>query len=491
MPDNKVLLIFPGDKENKPRCPFSILVLASYLKKKNIDVKILDTRIKSYTNFNFEDYCLIGISAKTGEQVSSALKICKHIKKNTNIPIVWGGPHATFFPEQTCKSKYADFVIRSEGEETLYELTKAIINKTEYDNIKGLTYKKDYKIISNVDRPFMDMNKLDLPAFDLVNLNDYQDKIGHIIIETSRGCPHRCSFCYIHLFHKYKWRVKSIDKVIKEIKTIIEQYNIQKFFICDDNFFVDKNRVIDFCKTVKNEKLNLEIVTSARANYLARYNDNELQIIKDAGIKFISIGAESGSERILNLIKKDITKEDILQSAINCTKYNIIPIYSFVIGTPHEKKKDLYETIDSYNKLKAISPLVEINGIYIFTPYPGTPIYEEAIKLGYKPEESLEGWAKWSFSNPTNLPWLKKKKKHKLEVISKIALFWFIKNRFNSYGKEFKRKKLGKTYINIIWDIGSFILDQDAKIRFEKKWFSFGYEWIIFGYISEKYFKSV
>lgn len=88
MQNNKVLLIFPGNKENKPRCPFSILVLASYLKKNNIDVKILDTRIESYKNYNFGNYCLIGISAKTGEQVSSALEICKHIKKNTNTPIV-------------------------------------------------------------------------------------------------------------------------------------------------------------------------------------------------------------------------------------------------------------------------------------------------------------------------------------------------------------------------------------------------------------------
>ncbi len=488
---SKVLLIFPGNKENKPRCPFSILVLASYLQKNHIEVKILDTRIKSYKNYNFEDYCLIGISAKTGEQVSSALEICKHIKNHTKTPIVWGGPHATFFPEQTCESKYVDFVIRSEGEETLCELTSAIINKTKYNNIQGLTYKKDKQIFSNPDRPFMDMNKLDLPAYDLVDLNKYQDKIGHIIIETSRGCPHRCSFCYIHLFHKYKWRVKSIEKIINEIKTITQKYNTQKFFICDDNFFVDKKRVIEFCKAVKTEKLNLEIVTSARANYLANYKDEELQLIKEAGIKFISIGAESGSERILNLIKKDITKEDILQSARNCIKFNIVPIYSFVIGTPHEKKADLYDTIDLYKELKSISSLVEVNGMYIFTPYPGTPIYEEAIKLGYKPQKSLEDWAKWSFSNPANLPWLKEKKKHKLKVISKIALFFFIKDRFNSYGKEFKKEKLGTIYLNIIWDIGSYILDLDAKKRFEKKWFLFGYEWILFGFIAEKYFKSV
>ncbi len=488
---SEILLIFPGKQENKPRCPFSILVLASYLKNKGIKVKIIDTRIESLKDIEFKNYSLIGISAKTGEQVYSGLKICKYIKKKCNTPIVWGGPHATFFPEQTCASKFVDFVIRSEGEETLYELIEALENKKGYEKIKGLTYKINKKIYSNEDRPFMDLNTLSLPAYDLIDIKKYQDSIGHIIIETSRGCPHRCSFCYVHLFHKFKWRVKNIIKVIEEIKEIQIKYNISKFFICDDNFFVDKKRVMEFCKSVKQEKLNLEIITGGRANYIANYTPGELKLLEEAGIKYLGIGAESGSQRILDLIKKDIKVEDIIKSAKNCIEHNITPIYSFVIGIPGEKKEDLYKTINIYKELKKISPKVEINGIYVYSPYPGTPIYEKAILAGYKPKKTLEYWAKWNFSDPTNLTWINKNRKHKLEVISKIALFLFLKDRFNSYGKDFKTKKLGGKTLNLLWDIGSLIMDYNAQFRLKYNLFMFGYEWILFGIIAEKGFKTV
>ncbi|MFH1972213.1 MAG: radical SAM protein [archaeon] len=483
----KVLLIFTGHSENKPQMPFSVVVIAAYLRERNIPVEILDTRIDSYENVNYNQYQLIGISAKTGEQLLSAVEVCKHIRSKTKVPIVFGGPHATFFPRQTCKSSLTDFVVVGEGEETLYELVMALKGDKNYGNIKGLVFKDGENIVSCPDREFLDMKTLPLPAYDLVDMDKYQDKFQSFTIETSRGCPHRCSFCYVHEFHRLKWRVKSLQQVIKEMKYAIRTFGARKFFIADDNFFVSKKRVLDFSQLVVDEKLDIEILAYARANYFANFNDEEMELLRKVGFRYIGIGAESGSQRVLDLIKKDITCRDIENATRMCTKHGMIPVYSFVIGTPGEKIEDLHKTIDMYFKIKKISSKAQISSFHMFTPYPGTPIYHEAIKLGYKPHTTLEGWSTWNFSDFTNLPWLKLGYKLRLQVLSRIILFMFVRDRLNSYGKSFKRKKIKTWYYQLIWDVGSRLMYWDAMFRLKHKFFYFGYVWLIFGKIALKF----
>ncbi len=483
----KILLIFPGHTQNTPTLPFSILVLASYLRKRNIAVDLLDTRVADYKTINYNDYLLIGVSAKSGEQLSSGIEVCRWIRKHSRTQIVFGGPHATFFPEQTCKSPLVDYVVKGEGEVTLYELACALQTGGEISDIRGLVYQRGGKVCVNPERPFMNMGDLEIPAYDLVDLNLYQDSFRYFTIETSRGCPYRCSFCYVHDFHHRRWRTKSVPQSIGEIKQVHEQYGIEKFFICDDNFFVKKERVLAFLQAILDAGLQIEIFAQARADYFAGYTDSELGLIAKAGVKFVAMGAESGSQRILDGIKKDITTEDILRSAGNCIRFNMIPIYSFMIGIPGEKESDLSKTIDMYFKLKAISPCVEINGFYIFTPYPGTPVYHETIKQGYKPHTTLEEWANWNFSDFSNLPWLSRQDKQRLPVLSKIIMFLFIWDRFLSYGSDFKRKKLGAWHLNLIWDTASRLLLLDARIRLKKRWFRYGYEWLLFGKIAARF----
>lgn len=485
----KVLLIFPGGAERKPRIPFSVIVLASYIRKHGFSPDILDTRIKDYKKINYSNYLAVGISSKTGEQLKWAVKIAKYIRKKSKVPIIWGGPHVSAYPIQTCKSKLADIVACSEGEESLLEILRTLEKNPEnpnFQDIRGIVYKKNDKIIMNKERPFIDMNKLELPAYDLVDLNDYQDSLNYLTIETSRGCPHRCSFCYVHEFHRRRWRIKSIDKIINEINRLIDIYNIKSFFICDDNFFADKKRVIDFSKRIVSLKKGIRFFTQGRADYWADFEEEELNVLRKAGFEFIAIGAESGSQRVLDIINKDITVEDILKATKNCVRHNIRPVLSFIIGLPGEKKEDLIKTLDLYIILKKMSNKIEINGIYLFTPYPGTPIYKEAVKSGYKPKNSLEEWADWTFSHASNLVWLKPKQRRYLNTISKIALFFFIIQRLNYYGAKFRKRKLG-FFKNILFSIASRTLKIDADFRWKKRFFSFAPEWFLFGYIINKF----
>ena len=488
-----VLLLFPGREQHMPQMPLSLLVMAAYLRGKKVPVEVVDARLTDYKKINFNEYCLVGISAMTGDQLSSALEACSHIREVSKTKIVWGGCHATFFPEQVCKTQFADYVIRREGEETLYELLQSMHGKKDLKDIKGLTYKTEddgkVKITHNPDRPFLDMNELLLPAYDLVDMNKYEDCVGYFSYEATRGCPHRCKFCYVHNFHDRKWRCKKIEKIISELKEIKKMYNVSRILICSDNFFFRKDYVMDFCNEIIKTGIDFKFYTTARANYISRYDDREMNLLKNAGFKFIGIGAESGSKRILDFIKKDITTEDIFLSAQKCVSYGITPIYSFMVGVPCEEVSDLYQTVDCFLKLRRISNKIEINGFYIFAPYPGSPIYEDAVLAGFRPPQTLQEWAKWDFSVSSNLPWLNSSRKESLSVLSRIILFFFIRNRFNSYDRNFKKNKIGKAYLTFIWDIAEPLMSLDGYLRLKFKVFHLAPEWVLFGKIAKKYFK--
>ncbi len=484
-----VLLIFPGRPQQNPTIPFSLLVLAAYLEDRDVLTEILDTRVTadSYLYKDYNNYDLIGLSVKTGEQLKSAIKVCNHLRSKSNTPIVWGGPHATFFPAQTCNSRLIDFVVVGEGETTLYELICALRDKISPAEIPGLAFKKNNQVVLNKPRAFLDMADLPIPAYHLIDLYQYQDSFQYLTIETSRGCPYRCAFCYVHEFHHRQWRAKPIDQAVGEIQQVTRRFGFHKFFICDDNFFVDKQRVLSFAKKIIEEALDIEIFTQARADYFSGYNDSELSLIAQSGVKYVAIGAESGSQKLLNNIKKDITVADILKSARNCVRHGMIPVFSFVIGILDETEADLEKTIAIYETLKRISPVIEINGFYLFTPYPGTLLFQKAVQYGYTPYSRLEDWQDWQFSDAANLPWLNNKQKRRLMVLSKIILFLFVHDRFRSYGSVFKNNKLGAWHFNLMWRFGRLFLLGNAKFRLKHRWFSFGYEWLLWGKIADRF----
>ncbi|MFH0863010.1 MAG: radical SAM protein [Candidatus Altiarchaeota archaeon] len=487
MTGKEVLLVFPGAPERMPRAPFSVIVLASHIRRYGFKPRILDTRVDDYRNFDFTKYLAIGLSVKTGEQLSSAVKVAKHIRKKTTAPIIWGGPHPSTYPQQTCDSALADYVVIGEGEITFLELLRALEKdekSPQVSDIAGLVHKKDGITARNGDRKFMDMEELDHPSYDLVDLKKYQDGLGMICVETSRGCPHRCSFCYVHDFHKRRWRKKSVKKVLGELHYIAAKYGVDSFFICDDNFFTDKKRVLEICTALIASGKGYKWFTQGRANYIASFTDEEMQTLKKAGLEFIAIGAESGSQRLLDYIKKDITVEEIINASRNCARAGIRPVLSFIVGIPNETEEDLRQTLDVYDRLKAISDDVEINGLYLFTTYPGTPIYQEAIKLGYREKQTLEEWAAWKFSHPSNLTWLSPRDRNRLFTISKIVLFQFLRDRFRSYGDEFRKQKIGRLK-NLAWVVGSAILSWDASFRWRHRYFHLAPEWKLFGLVTD------
>ena len=331
---------------------------------------------KKIKNFNPD---IVGITMLTGTYKSSE-NIAKLIKKNNNeIIIVVGGSHPTILPEETIKNKYFDYVVRKEGEYTLLE----IANDKDKDKINGLTYiNENNVIVNNPDREFIsDLDTLSIPRRDLF-LNDTKH-IDYRYIMTGRGCPYECTFCASKKLWDKKVRYHSVNRVIEEIKYVQNNFNNDFFFFVDDTFILNKKRARKICESIIENNIKIKWVCESRVEGI---NEDILKIMKKAGCERIKIGVESGNERILKLIKKNITKEQI-RNAVSLTKKVGIKItIHLMTGFPTETNAEIKETLDFARELNP-----DYFSLSILSPYPGTEIYYDIIKNNIKlPKEHWE-----------------------------------------------------------------------------------------------------
>lgn len=418
--DKKALLINPPFNITKENYDSSVSVgllsIGTYLDRQGVKVKILDGAREK--NFWFElekeilDSDYVGLSVMT-TQVPGALKISGIIRKlNPGCKIIWGGTHPTFFSEQTAAHKLVDIVSYGEGEETFYEIAGGK-NLTE---ITGILYKQEKKIIKN--QPRLLHQPADMPLFNWrLIAPEVLEKLYLIPSLTSRGCPHRCTFC-LNAILQNRWRARTVEQVLKDLRIIKSEplFQGKKIRFWDENFFVDLRRARAIVDGIIEHDLIIPWETTVRAGYLKEgiIDDDFMAKLKQSGCYLLSFGAESGSPEILKKIKKDITPAEIVNSAKSCLRHDIIPQYSFMIGLPGETKKDMFMTLNLIDKLLKLSDKVEILGPQAFRPYPGSELYQECIASGWQEPRDLEEWShlianELSYLTVQNFPWVRHK----------------------------------------------------------------------------------
>lgn len=416
----KILLVNPPF--NNPRSNYdrsisvALFSLASYLNEKNIAVNIIDgARQKNYLELikkGLPGTDFVGLSVMT-TQLASALAISKMVKKiNNKVITIWGGFHPTFFPEITVKHEAIDLAIIGEGEETLWEIvTKP---KIFWSSIRGIAFKNNSRVTITDKRPLLDMKKLPSLNWDLIP-QEVMEELSVVPAHTSRGCPHRCTFC-VNAILKNSWRARTPDQVINDLLTIKAKTYFQNKSLqfWDENFFVDIDRAKAIVIRMIKENINMPWETNVRASYFKDnfINDEFLSDLKRAKCKILAIGAESGSPKILKKIQKDVTPEEIFYATRQCVKYDITPLLSFMAGLPGETWSDTRQTLDLIDKLTKISPKVQIIGPQPFRPYPGSLLYQECLEYGWHEPSSLEEWAQeaqneLNYLKSSNYPWLK------------------------------------------------------------------------------------
>ena len=402
-----VMLINPYDENAVKNAlgfitpPLNLMYLASSLEKESYSVKIVDDDLlqQGYEHVAKQvekiGPTMVGVTAGTST-IKSALKYLEQIKNiSPDILTVIGGPHTTFMPYETLKdAEYLDAVVMGEGEETIVELADhSTENIGNIENIKGIVYRdsNSEKLKTTEQRPLIkDLDSIPFPARHLVKFSDYdatQEQTGGII--TSRGCVYNCNYCSSSLIMGKKFRSRSPNNVVDEIEELIDTYHINDIGFMDDTFMLNKKRAGEIADEIKARDLDISFVASSRVD---RVDRDLLENLKSSGLKTIYYGVESGSQRILDLMKKGITLKNVEDAVRIAKDVNLGVLTSFILGYPGETEEDMDKTINFSTKLDS-----DYSQFSILTPFPGTPIYNDLIEKNLIDNDE---WNKYTVLKP-------------------------------------------------------------------------------------------
>jgi len=372
--------------------PLNLAYLAAYLRYKRPDIKIevLDCEALSLRYPEIESKIreikpdIVGITTPT-PAFTQVLEICRIIKSiSSDILTVVGGPHPTAMPLETTAEKNIDISVLYEGEITFAELVDAIDKELPIDKIKGIVFKDGQgKIIQTEPRePIQDLDSLPFPARDLFPLELYfppptkrisNKKAGNMI--TSRGCCYQCTYCMASFMWQRKVRLRSIKNVVKEIEECLTEYDIGEFNFHDELFTINKKRTIEFCEEVIRRKLDIAWVCMVRVDYIDK---ETLDWMKRAGCKKIMFGFESGSQMILDLMKKRVSLEKAEEAVRLVKRAGIQTAGNFMFGNIGETEETIRQSINLAKKLNT-----DTMAFFVASPYPGTEFYQIAKEKGY------------------------------------------------------------------------------------------------------------
>ena len=411
------------------RCvvPLSLLYPATPLDRDGYRVTIVDQfadpswKKKLLVALAKKPVCF-GVTSMTGPQILQALCVCKFVKdRYPDVPIVWGGIHASLLPEQTLGNPYVDIVVVGEGEAALLELVKALENGTPLDQVAGIAYRQNGQYRFTGSRPFVNLDEQPSLAYHLIDINRYRERllgIDHIHLLFSRGCTFDCAFCWDPVMHMRRHRAMQPERVLGNMQRVIQDFGIRGFIFSDDNFFVDRRWAYNVLEGVVRADLDICIgKLFIRPDTLCKLNGDFLEIMVRAGVKRLVMGAESGSERIQHLIKKRIMPEQILEANRMLIPYPIKPAYLFMMGLPTETPDEFAQSIRLAAQLIDENPKAT-RAFNVYTPFPGTELFNLAVQYGLRPPERLEDWAQFSYRNThSDSPWILPETKKFISVL--------------------------------------------------------------------------
>ena len=418
--------LFLGDVVGVP--PLGPLYLATALTKNGFGAKIIHRKAEEIEAVisEIESYRpdLVGMSVFTGYNNIAYAELCRKLK-NRGYKIVLGNAHPSLLPEDSLREDYVDFVVMGEGEETLVELMQNFGDESKYSSILGLGWKDgEGRIFINPERNFIANLDDYLIDWSLINVEDYLIpyffKFKRVFtVTTSRGCPFNCQFCYNQVFNKRRWRAHSPEKVIENLKPLIEKFKIDGIRFFDDNFFVNKERAFKIVNA-----LGLPYFAEARVEFV---DEEFVRRLKESKCQEVMFGFESGSDRILSeVVKKGTTTKEIIRAVTLFKDTGMVASGSFVFGFPTETAEEYKET------MKFIVKLLEINKNLAFTcgwylPFPGTGLYDKAKELGFVPPARIEDWEKFNrWRQDYEMEWItwdyKKAVKFTRQIVNLLAM---------------------------------------------------------------------
>jgi radical SAM superfamily enzyme YgiQ (UPF0313 family) len=437
----KVSLVFPRlMRESNVWAPLPLLAVAAPLLDAGYEVELVDGRTihphlpEILARAGGSLY--LGLSVMTGFQIRDAAMISRAVKQTyPEMPVVWGGYHASMLPEQTLAEDYVDIVIRGQGQPAALELARRLEAGEDLDGAPGICFKRDGEAVIAEHPALVDLDQYPSTPYQLLDMEDYMvDDVDTRTMKyfSSQGCPFGCGFCAETSMYGRGWVGFSPERVLDDLERLAGDYEVNAIDFADTNFFVSRKRVRAICEGIIERGLDIKWAADVRTKQFIDFPAELRQLVYDAGCRRLLLGAESGSQAALEHIGKKTTVEDTLHVARICNELGIITRFTTMFGFPGEPEKDIEATLKMIESIKAINEDFEVHGFF-FAPYPGAPLYQEAVRLGFRPPERTEGWADFDLTE-LHTPWVDPAYKEKVDMVIDFYM------PFASPGPELKQK---------------------------------------------------
>lgn len=407
--------------------PLALLAVGSALDPAHYVVRIVDGRLErdpvGAVLAEIDDALCLGVTVLTGAPIHDALRVSRAAKaRRPELPVIWGGWHSSLFPAETLADPAIDVTVQGQGEVTFAELAARLASGADLAGLPGTTVRQDTRmssgqarngsarkeqaVLQNPPRALTDMNTLPAHNYALIDVERYfqlknQRQLDYI---SSTGCYFRCAFCADPFVFKRRWTALEPARMGEELASLWQRYRFADLAFQDETFFTYRERVAAIAEEFLQRDLHFTWTATLRADQAVRLTDEVLALCVRSGLRRVMIGVESGSQEMLDWIAKDITVEQVLESAAMCVRHGIGAIFPFIVGFPSESEASVQATLDLVKRLRAMSPQFE-TPIFYYQPYPGSRIADEVVRSGYELPTSLEAWADFDFVGGTG-PWV-------------------------------------------------------------------------------------
>lgn len=444
--DPLVILIQPqmglsGEFSRHP--PLSLLFVASALKKLQIRVEILDTRVvednwqKILKGLLLQNPLWIGFTVMAGFPVEHSLEISRFIKKYSTAPIVWGGALPTVDAGSCIKDAAVDYAVAGSGIDSTRLLTEALLQGLGKDfptlhAIPGLAYKLEAEHHFNPRfHGFEHVAYTDLP-YELIKDYSVYGQIGSseriFPIYSAYGCPYRCAFCISPALYRDfspKWAPIAPIDTVNHIDFLQRQYGATTIYFYDDDSFVNLEHIRAVVTGLKERGIHLKLsFRGARVDEIKRMDDAFLDLLSETGTEMLHIGVESGCQRVLDLFQKGITVDDIIVINQKLSRHKkLIAAYNWIIGTPSETIEEIRQTTKLLSRLIRDNPRCFIFQPNIFRVVPGSVLGEKAKEMGYRAPASLDEWIQAEIEQNISAPWLSDEVCQIIKMLQVVSYF--------------------------------------------------------------------
>ena len=366
--------------------PLGLAQLAACLEHHKISVQILDANALKIGWEGMSSAIaeanpnLIGVTVYTPyvAEVARAVELARIAAPGATI--VLGGPHVTFTASETLRTiPQVDVVVRGEGDQVLVDLAQAVAEGDNLVRVPGITYRSNGKTVETPLPPPMDVTALPLPAFHLLPMDRYQfPALGGAFatVLASRGCPFRCTFCSEWPFWRNGWRPYDPDAVVEQLNILVNRFGRHNIWFGDDCFNVDRDHVAAICEGILQRGIDVDWFYQGRADMLVKYKEL-VPLMRRAGNRLVQLGIEASTDDQRDELNKQLGTETVKEAVSLLRQEDIVCQGMIIVGVPSDSPRTFEHKVAFVKRLGVDQPVFTM-----YTPFPGTQAYEEAIENG-------------------------------------------------------------------------------------------------------------